>query len=247
MSKRFNSIQYKNYKVLILIFFWNFSLIFSCQKKLLVKEQTYNENSNLIKFFGRIKFKKGNKKFTKGKIQIRIKKNKLIWISISGPFGIEIMRILINKAGIVIIDKQQKNYKRYSYKELQKIIGLKINLKIIQKIILAQRQISKSQILNGNIGDILLIERVLNNEIITNIDRISGRVMRIASQNEISRKFVAYYFYKKENSKLPYEKAEIILFGDNKNLNSFKIEVKNIKTITFDNLLDFPFEIPENY
>ena len=92
-----------------------------------------------------------------------------------------------------------------------------------------------------------MIETILNNDIITNIDKINRRVTKISSQNEKTKGFAAYYFYKKENSKLPYEKAELIIFGDNKNLDNFIIQIKNIKTITFDNLLDFPFEIPDNY
>ncbi len=232
----------KYYLIILLL------LSFTCRKKTLLIEKIYNENSKFIKMIGKIKLKKKNGKNLRAKFQIRIKKNKLIWISISAAFGIEVLRITITKYGVTIVNKQEKTYTYYSYKELKDLVGFYLNLKIIQKILLAQKKIIKGDIFNKEVGNPFIIETILSNNIITNINLNTGRVEKILLQNKDKiNGIISEYKYKLENTKLPYESVRIDVFRNDKNLDNFKVEIKNLKTISLDEPLEFPFDLPDNY
>lgn len=251
MYKILSYIFSKNHKIFysnILILIYFISNI-SCSKKLLLKENSnYNENSKFIKMIGKFKLKRENGKNLKAKFQIRIKKNKLIWISISAVLGIEILRLQITKIGVTIINKHEKTYTYYTFDELKEKIGFKLNLKIIQKIILAKKRITKGEFYNKQIGNPFIIETIRNNNIITIIDERSKRVKKILLQNDKKINGVTVeYEYKDPNYRLPYDNMRIDIFKNGKNLDIFNMKVRNLKTITSNNPLDFPFDIPENY
>ncbi len=65
----------------------------------------------------------------------RIKKDSIIWISISG-FGLEAARVMIDKDRVKIMDRLKKDYYDYSFTELSRIYDFDFNFQMIQSVIL---------------------------------------------------------------------------------------------------------------
>lgn len=66
---------------------------------------------------------------------IRVKKDSIIWVSITATLGIEAVRCLITTDSVYIINKLQKEYYCYSYQSLKKRLNFDINYNLIQSVL----------------------------------------------------------------------------------------------------------------
>ena len=66
----------------------------------------------------------------------RIKKDSLIWMSITPGLGIEVARVLMNREQVFILDKINKQYYEYTFDELSKAYDFDFTFKIMQSVIL---------------------------------------------------------------------------------------------------------------
>lgn len=76
------------------------------------------------------------KKSVSATANFRIKKDSLIWISITPGLGIEVARVLINAENVFILDKINKHYYEYSFEDLSKNYDFDFNFQMIQSVIL---------------------------------------------------------------------------------------------------------------
>jgi hypothetical protein len=72
--------------------------------------------------------------FENTNVNIRIKKDSLIWISVTGV-GFEVGRGLITPDSIVFLDKFHKEYFVFSYAQLSRQYNFELNFKLLQSII----------------------------------------------------------------------------------------------------------------
>ncbi|MEO9872581.1 DUF4292 domain-containing protein [Ekhidna sp.] len=82
----------------------------------------------------KFKFNHDGKKIS-ATANFRIKKDSVIWISISG-FGLEGARVLINTENVRILDKLKKQYYEYTFEELSNVYDFDFNFQMIQSVIL---------------------------------------------------------------------------------------------------------------
>lgn len=82
----------------------------------------------------KLKFDHAGKKIS-ATANFRIKKDSIIWISVSG-FGIEGARVLINEKNVQILDKLKRHYYNYTFEELSKKYDFDFNFQMIQSVIL---------------------------------------------------------------------------------------------------------------
>lgn len=66
----------------------------------------------------------------------RIKKDSIIWLSITPGLGIEVARVLIDTENVFVLDKLNKQYYEYTFEELSKEYDFDFNFKMIQSVIL---------------------------------------------------------------------------------------------------------------
>lgn len=76
------------------------------------------------------------KKSVSATANFRIKKDSLIWMSITPGLGIELARVLINTENVFVLDKYNKHYYEYSFEELSKLYDIDFNFQMIQSVIL---------------------------------------------------------------------------------------------------------------
>ncbi len=83
---------------------------------------------------GKFKFDHENKRVS-ATANFRIKKDSLIWISITG-FGFEAVRVLIDEDHVKIMDRLKKHYYDYSFSELSREYDFDFNFQMIQSVLL---------------------------------------------------------------------------------------------------------------
>ncbi|MEQ9305929.1 MAG: DUF4292 domain-containing protein [Marinoscillum sp.] len=71
-----------------------------------------------------------------GTANIRIQKDSIIWVSLSPGLGIEAARILITTDSVSILDKINKAYFAYDFKELSKNFDFDINYSLVESVII---------------------------------------------------------------------------------------------------------------
>jgi len=99
----------------------------------------------------RIKFDDGsiNQSFT---ANIRIENNSTIWMSLTGPFGIEGARVMMNKDRIQIIDRLNNKYYDEEYTFIDKYLSFQTSLLFLQNLIVGnvfQDELSKYRVLSN--------------------------------------------------------------------------------------------------
>jgi hypothetical protein len=82
----------------------------------------------------KIKYKNDNKS-QKATANIRIKKDSLIWFSITPGLGIEAARGLISKDSIIILDKIHKTYSILKFEDLSKQFHFDLDLNLIESVL----------------------------------------------------------------------------------------------------------------
>ncbi len=80
-------------------------------------------------------FRSSTQDFDNTNVNIRIKKDSLIWLSVTGV-GFEVARGLITPDSIVFVDKFHKEYFVFTYAQLSKQYNFDLNFKLLQSIII---------------------------------------------------------------------------------------------------------------
>lgn len=129
------------------------SITFGCQKKNIIKTVTAPEyipevskrqarklikaheaDFNYLSCKSKIEFNDGVDNFS-ANTNIRVRKDSIIWVSITATLGIEVLRCLITKDSVYVINKLQKEYYCYSYQSLKKRLNFDINFNLIQSFL----------------------------------------------------------------------------------------------------------------
>ncbi len=108
------------------------SSFFSSEKdKLEIVEPDFDFLSSKAKF----RFVHDNKKVS-ATANFRIRKDSIIWISITPGFGLEVARVLIKPNRIFVLDKLNRRYYEYTFEELSNQYVFNFNFKLVQSVIL---------------------------------------------------------------------------------------------------------------
>ena len=104
-----------------------------------------NTPVNFTTFYGKAKADFNSDKFSGNvTVYIRIQKDSVIWISVTGPLNIEGARVLITRDSVKVIDKIHGEVQLSSIDHLQKITKLPFNFNDFQNIILGKPSLFNS-------------------------------------------------------------------------------------------------------
>lgn len=219
-----------------------------------VKEEILTRvKSNKINFdffSGKIKvdFTDKTGKNTNANAFVRIKRDSTIWISLTGPLGIEGFRLLIKPDTVLIMDKMEKTISYRSVSYLQEKIRLPVDFFTLQDMILGNPVFFPDNIISyRNNGNILLALSTGDyfKHLIT-IDTTDNRVLhsKLDDVEETRNRTcdITLDDYKNEQGRLFSNSREITV------TEKAKIEIKlEYKQVAFDEPQSFPFNIPKNY
>ena len=116
------------------------------RKKDLILQVNSNENyPNWLSLKGKINFINNHQNLTLN-ISIKNKKDSLIWVSFSAPFGIELLRAQLTNDSIYFINRSNKTWMIKPLSEMDKFLKTSISFNEIQDMIAANPRIIKKNI-----------------------------------------------------------------------------------------------------
>lgn len=181
-------------------------------------------------------------------VNVRMKKDSLIWISVNGALGIEGMRVLIDNDSVRILNKLDKEYQVRSITYLQEVAALPLDLHTVQQLIIGNPVFLDSNIvsyaLDGNKIALLgegqwfrhLIAMNNNDHLVLHsklddVDPLRSRTCLLSYSDYESDKGVKF----STNRKISVTEKD-------------KLDIKlNFKQYAFNETLSYPFSIPKNY
>ena len=179
---------------------------------------------------------------------IRMYKDSVIWVSVTGPLGIEGLRAYITKDSVKLLDKQNKTYITRSVSYLQDITELPLDLPSLQDLLLGNPVFLDSTIVSYSrtAGSISLQS---NGGFFKNLLTVSepDRLLQSTKLDDMDelRSRTCYLTYS------DYENKKGINFSTKRNINvaeKKKLDIDlNFKQYDFNETLSFPFNVPKSY
>ena len=191
----------------------------------------------------RIKFDDGsiNQSFT---ANIRLENNSTIWISLTGPFGIEGARVMMNKDRIQIIDRLNNKYYDEEYTFIDKYLSFQTNLLFLQNLIVGnvfQDELSKYKVLSDQ--DNYIINYDYNGLEAKYTVSPNYKYRRVEMDEKFgSRKIEMDFNDYKFIDEYLFAMLRNIHFSENEN--DVFIEM-NFSKVKKENALEFPFNVPD--
>lgn len=220
------------------------SLFSGKKEKLVIVDPEFDYLKSKAKF----RFNHNNKKVS-ATANFRIKKDSVIWISVSG-FGLEAARVLMNKNKVHVIDKLKKQYYEYEFSELSKEYGFDFTFDMMQSVIL------------GNLAEPYRDQKVVKSDKYFTYDIEKGQyqfsnfigaeslklekveVRDDSSKNTISVNYGDFVMVDKEV--FPNSISAVIDY-DSQGKPNTEIDISYSKLDIEQDPLSFPFNVPSRY
>jgi len=179
---------------------------------------------------------------------VRMRKDSLMWISLTGTLGVEGFRALVKPDSVWVLDKLEKTITRRSIASLQELTGLPLDFGSLQDLLVGNPVYFSGNIVsyenNGNLVTALSIGEFFKH--LLTLDTISNTITQSKIDDvEASRNrtcFVQYADYQALQGRNFSTKREVTV-TEKSSLN-IKLEYK---TFVFDEQQTFPFSIPKSY
>jgi hypothetical protein len=204
-----------------------------------------------------------NDKVTNFSGQVRIRKDSVIWVSLSPAMGIEMVRVMINYDSIGLINRWEKKYFTGDFKVVNTFLQTNLNFDILQAFIIGNdfqfyektsfraaqdgglyrlsstnRHKIKKEFETNDGGPLTLIQNIW-------LDPYTFKILRVDVKEYLrdNRKFEAYY------DKFETYNGQLIPTEINVNVTSENLQEMHIKysRIRMDEPFTFPFTIPSKY
>jgi hypothetical protein len=171
-------------------------------------------------------------------ISIRVRKDSLIWASVTAPFGIELFRAVLTKDSVYYINRTNKTYFVKPIAHISKIIKTDITFNEIQEMIMAKPKIVRKKYSFDKINGDFILSTQDYNYTISNFYRIMQGVL-VDKENSLIYTYSNFSF---END-FP-EQLELIVKSASENDFNLKL---NYSKVVFDQQHKTPFKIPSSY
>jgi len=183
---------------------------------------------------------------------IRMRKDSILWISLTPVFGLEAARGYITQDTVVFIDRVNKEVYRYNFKTLSQMVNFEVNFDMLQSILLGNQvfKFLPRDKYTKMAGELKIEQDRQRFNVVTTADKASRKITTIEvtegeATNEMSVNFSD--FNTLDGQALPFETKVLIkslLAGKTANT---KVEITHAKINTAMSGLSFPFSVPSKY
>jgi hypothetical protein len=183
---------------------------------------------------------------------IRLKKDSIIWLSLTGAFGIEGARVFITPDSVFVMNHFTNSVERHPVSYLQTLAHLPVNFYELQHFILGIPFLANSASLTSyrvfkDSAEFICQMPNLMHRLILNTNNsawLSSFIQQQQIANALSARIVLGN-YQKQNNTLFYFPAyrKIIL----ETVTPFQVELDFKQTTWNDSSLNYPFHIPKGY
>lgn len=196
-------------------------------------------------------------------VNLRLRKDSAIWMSISPALGIEVARILISKDSIKVIDRINSKYIITNYAYLNDLLQVLVDFDMVQSLLIGNNfsYLDDKKFRSATIDEDLYVlstlgkrklkktiveDKEINRRIIQDIwlDPENFKVVKMLIQDKKSnKKLLTQYkdFRDVESQKFPF-----VASYDVESNKSIRINIEYSKVV-INKHQDFPFSIPEKY
>ncbi len=179
---------------------------------------------------------------------LRMYKDSIIWISITGPLGIEGLRAYITWDSVKLLDKQNKTYIARSVSYLQDVTELPLDLHTLQELLIGNPVFLDSNLVSYSRTQdaISILSNGLFFKDLYTFDAVS-KIPRSAKLDDLGEQknrtcYLTYDDYKDKKG---------VNFAEKRGINvaeKKRLDIKlNFKQYDFNETLSFPFSVPKNY
>lgn len=219
----------------------------------LIREQLAGLEKNRIRFttFSAkldVDYRDGDGKKYDVNAHLRMYLDSVIWISITGPLGIEGLRALITADSVKLLDKQNKVYIRRSVSYLQDVSSLPLDLTTLQQLLLGNPVFLDSNILSFSRGagtvSLQSSGSFFKNLLTVGESDKLTRSSKLDDQDEAHSRtcYLTYEDYEDKKG-IPFSTRRMISVTEKK-----KLEIRlHYKQYELNETLSFPFSVPKNY
>ena len=178
---------------------------------------------------------------------IRIKKDSMVWVSLTGAMGIEGARLAITRDSFFLLNKLSKEYTARPISFLNEVVPLNTNLQMLQSLLLASPvplQQATERIFHTDSFAILQLQNAALRQTITVLQQnYTTREIMLADQRVKQDLRLTFGNYRNIGEKLfPFERNIKV----NRGPQQMNIEME-VQRYTINEPLTFPFEVNESY
>jgi hypothetical protein len=183
---------------------------------------------------------------------VRIKKDSVIWLSVTAAIGIEAVRAIIRTDSIFVIDRINKQYNVFGFDSLQKKLNIPIDYNMLQSALVGNliNQREKDDRVARE-KDFFVLKQNHGHFMIENF--VNSRTMKIEtvviheqpSKNSLEISYDDFQFI--GNKLLPHEHAFHISYTKNNYNTKTELSIGFNKISVDDKKIKFPFNIPNKY
>ncbi len=231
----------------------------SCKKpivstiKLPIKERIKIDETNFLYLVAKskIKFKDGNQDLS-AIMHLRMKKDSVIWFSLTPGLGIEALRGMITEDSVYVINKINKDFMKYSHSFFVEKFNFSLNLRMIQALVLGNlcMPLLEEDEVEKKIPYDVLTQKSKNYIFTNYVNSTSYKLEKLlvkdnSSESNIS---ISYNDFKiEENVNIAHNNLILMNFKNNKGIYSTAIEIDHSKIEFKDKEVRFPFNVPNRY
>lgn len=220
---------------------------FGDREEVVVAEIGFEYLSTRTKF----KYKNGNDK-TKATARMRIKKDSIIWFSLTPGVGIEAARGIITQDSLILMDRVNKEAYYFSFDSLSRRFDFDFNFDLFQSVLIGDLPFSQKE--DDNIlkteKDITITQAVGDLSVENHIDLKNGRLknLRASTSRNENTLAIKYNEFRPLNEKAFANKALMILtyFKEGKKEQA-TIDLEHNRIKIEEEPLRFPFSVPARY
>ena len=201
----------------------------------------------------KISFKSVQQDIDNANVTIRVRKDSLIWLSIS-KLGFEAVRGLITKDSITIVDKIHKEYAVYDFPTLSKQFNFSMNFELLQALIVGNLPLPKRPAQKiKNERDYLLLRqsegKVLVENYIGEQDRKLKKLMVTEQPTKNTLRLDYEDFTSLSSFLFPYTSLVTLDYKSQSDGRFYQtlLRIKHNKVELIDKNPGFPFTIPASY
>ena len=179
---------------------------------------------------------------------VRMYRDSVIWINVNAVLGIDVMRVMITRDSVKLMDKLNKTYTARSVEYLKEVTALPLDLKTVQDLIIGNPVYLDSNIISYSINNDRISMLSLG-EWFKNLVTLSSTENTLLHSKlddaDVSRNRTAELVYEEHENKngFPFATKRKITIVEKK-----KLEIKmDFKQYEFNKEVTFPFSVPKNY
>ena len=216
-------------------------------KNLAIKEVDFNYLTTRSK----ISYTDGDRSLS-ATANIRIKKDSILWFSITPGLGIEAARGMVTQDSVYLMNKFDKTYYAYSFAELSKKLNVALSYDVLQSALLGDliRPITMDDRIERQEEQVIIVQNEPQIDIANYINNKTLKLTKVVLMDKGATNSLTldYEDFKPlESSVLPYSSTISARYFDNQELKTTTVAFKHNKAEFSKSALSFPFDIPDKY